>query len=95
VEVRIETDDGGVMVTVEDNGVGIGSGDLERVMLPFEQAQASSADNRDGVGLGLPIARSLVELHGGTLRLHSEQGAGTRAEVWLPRADLVCRVLVG
>ena len=95
VEVRIEADDGGVMVTVEDNGVGIGDGDLERVMLPFEQAQASAADNRDGVGLGLPIARSLVELHGGTLRLHSEQGAGTRAEVWLPRADLVRRVLVG
>ncbi|MDR3535437.1 MAG: ATP-binding protein [Acetobacteraceae bacterium] len=79
------TDDGALRITVRDNGVGIAAEDLGRVMRPFEQVHAGRAP---GIGLGLPLSRFLVELHGGQLALASTPGEGTTAEVALP-ADRV------
>jgi two-component system cell cycle sensor histidine kinase PleC len=70
---------------VEDNGPGISAADLARLGRPFEQGDVVMANGLKGSGLGLAIANSLVELHGGTLRLQSKAGQGAVALVTLPR----------
>jgi two-component system, cell cycle sensor histidine kinase PleC len=83
---------------VEDNGPGITAEDVARLGRPFEQGDVVMANGMKGSGLGLAIANSLVELHGGTLRLHSRAGEGAAAVVTLPsvqrglRATAVARV---
>jgi signal transduction histidine kinase len=74
-----------VHFTVEDNGPGIAAEDIARLGRPFEQGRAVMANGMKGSGLGLAIANSLVELHGGTLRLKSRPGEGATALVILPR----------
>jgi two-component system cell cycle sensor histidine kinase PleC len=74
-----------VHFTVEDNGPGIAAEDIARLGRPFEQGEAVMANGMKGSGLGLAIANSLVELHGGTLRLQSRPGDGAKALVALPR----------
>jgi signal transduction histidine kinase len=73
--------------TVEDNGPGIAAENLVRLGRPFEQAGAVMIDGMKGSGLGLAIANSLVELHGGTLRLQSRPDRGAAAMVSLPRVQ--------
>src|ERR1700722_10457333 len=73
--------------TVEDNGPGIAAENLVRLGRPFEQAGAVMINGMKGSGLGLAIANSLVELHGGTLRLQSKPGQGAAALVSLPRVQ--------
>lgn len=77
-------DTGRLILAVEDEGVGISEADLERVLRPFEQAKAHVRHDHQGTGLGLPIANSLVELHGGHLTVESDQGRGTKVTVSLP-----------
>jgi len=72
---------------VEDNGPGIAAEDVARLGRPFEQGAAAMANGMKGSGLGLAIANSLVELHGGTLRLRSRPGQGAVAVVTLPRVQ--------
>jgi two-component system cell cycle sensor histidine kinase PleC len=73
--------------TVEDNGPGIAADNLVRLGRPFEQGAAVMVNGMKGSGLGLAIANSLVELHGGTLRLQSRPGRGAAALVTLPRVQ--------
>ena len=54
-------------IDVEDNGIEISADDLERVMQPFEQSQTTPRQRFKGTGLGLPLTKGLVELHGGSL----------------------------
>ena len=68
---------GGLEFGVADSGVGIDAGDLERVFETFGQGQHQIARKEKGSGLGLPIARGLVQAHGGTLSLTSTVGHGT------------------
>ena len=74
-----------VHFTVEDNGPGMAAEAIARIGRPFEQGEAVLANGMKGSGLGLAIANSLVELHGGTLRLKSSPGEGATALVTLPR----------
>jgi two-component system cell cycle sensor histidine kinase PleC len=76
-----------VHFTVEDNGPGIAAENLARLGRPFEQGAAVMTNGMKGSGLGLAIANSLVELHGGTLRLQSRPGEGAAALVTLPRVQ--------
>jgi two-component system cell cycle sensor histidine kinase PleC len=71
---------------VEDNGPGIAAEDVSRLGRPFEQADAAMANGMKGSGLGLAIANSLIELHGGALRITSKPGEGTVVLVALPKA---------
>ncbi|MGD1015884.1 MAG: ATP-binding protein [Roseiarcus sp.] len=71
---------------VEDSGPGIASEDLSRLGRPFEQADTTMANGMKGSGLGLAIANSLVELHGGALRITSKPGEGTLVLVSLPKS---------
>ena len=74
---------------VADTGIGIAEADLARVFDPFTQLDARLARRFPGAGLGLYLARALVESHDGTLALTSTPGAGTVAEIRLPPARLV------
>jgi signal transduction histidine kinase len=71
---------------VADTGIGIADHDLDRVLKPFEQVDSSLSRQHQGTGLGLPLAKRLTELHGGTLEITSEPGKGTRVAVRLPLA---------
>ncbi len=76
---------GGVELAVADTGIGIARKDIPRVLTPFVQAANTRAlSAEEGTGLGLPLAKRLAELHGGTLVLDSELGRGTRVAVTLP-----------
>ena len=78
---------------VEDAGSGIGPEDISRLGRPFEQAETTMANGMKGSGLGLAIANSLIELHGGLLRITSKPGEGTAVLVSLPRAPRSPRAL--
>jgi PAS domain S-box-containing protein len=71
-------------ISVTDTGIGIAQADLETVMAPFGQVENIMTRKFDGTGLGLPLTRSLVEIHGGELRVRSKQGLGTKVIVRLP-----------
>ena len=73
-----------VRIDIHDTGVGIPPEALERIFIPFEQADASTARSFGGVGLGLPIAKSLVEAHGGSLSVTSFVGQGSIFSFTLP-----------
>ena len=84
VNVRTRVLGDSVKIYVEDTGAGIPPEALARVGRPFEQLDTPLEDGMRGSGLGLAIARSLVELHGGALRIRSVVGAGTSVRVQLP-----------
>ena len=75
---------GGIEIAVVDTGVGIHPDDLERVFETFGQGQHQIARQEKGSGLGLPIARGLVEAHSGTLRLTSVVDKGTTVTLTFP-----------
>jgi two-component system, cell cycle sensor histidine kinase PleC len=79
----------GVALKVTDTGIGIAPENIERVLRPFEQVETSYARKHGGSGLGLPYAKRLVELHGGTLTVESELGKGTTVLVTLPAFRLI------
>jgi len=74
----------GMRMTVADTGIGIAPENLQRVMEPFVQIDNSLSRNHAGTGLGLPAVKAIMEVHGGTLTLHSAIGAGTEASVTFP-----------
>nr|WP_306812747.1 ATP-binding protein [Paenibacillus soyae] len=84
VRIRAEEENGFLVVEVRDTGIGIDRADQEAVLEPFTQAGAYRPNG--GTGLGLPITRKLVELHGGELKLVSLPGAGTSVTFSLPVA---------
>ena len=85
VTVRLEDRADMVRLCVSDTGIGIAPNDLRRVMIPFEQVDSTFAAGKQGTGLGLPIVKSLIELHGGSIELASTLGKGTTVTVWLPK----------
>ena len=75
-----------VEIVVKDTGPGIAEADLERVFDRFEQVDGSATRAHEGTGIGLSLARELVELHGGRLLVRSEEGFGSAFIVRLPLA---------
>jgi signal transduction histidine kinase/PAS domain-containing protein len=85
VEVSARVADGRLQVHVHDTGIGISAAFLPFVFERFRQADGSTSRQYGGLGLGLSIVRSLVELHGGRVVAHSEgEGRGATFSVWLP-----------
>ena len=84
VDVSLRRTGGEVAIDVRDTGVGIAPSDLPRVFERFYRADPSRSRNAGGSGLGLSIARWIVEEHGGTVDLTSAPGHGTTASVRLP-----------
>jgi PAS domain S-box-containing protein len=79
----------GVSLAVTDTGIGIDSADHQRVFEPFVQLDSSLNRNFEGTGLGLALARQIVELHGGQIRLKSEVGKGSCFTIYLPHNCLI------
>jgi two-component system phosphate regulon sensor histidine kinase PhoR len=87
IEVRAKAEDGSLSVAVADSGVGIAQDDLVRVFERFYKSDKSRARANGGTGLGLPIARHIVEAHGGTIWADSEEGKGSTFTFTLPAAE--------
>jgi two-component system, cell cycle sensor histidine kinase PleC len=77
-------EDGRVAVIVSDTGIGMSEHEIKIALTPFGQVDGSRSRWRDGTGLGLPIAKSLVELHAGEMRVNSIKNQGTDVWVLLP-----------
>jgi PAS domain S-box-containing protein len=85
VQVRLERADSQAQITVSDTGEGISAGFLPYVFDRFRQAEGTTTRRHGGLGLGLAIARHLVEVHGGTIQAHSAgSGEGASFTVRLP-----------
>jgi two-component system cell cycle sensor histidine kinase PleC len=78
--------DGFVSFRVEDEGIGMHHADIETALRPFERIRSPETSNLEGVGLGLTIVKTLVDIHGGQLHIGSEIGLGTIVTVKLPPA---------
>ncbi|HWU00355.1 MAG TPA: ATP-binding protein, partial [Terriglobales bacterium] len=84
-----------VAITVSDTGIGIAATDIPKVLSSFGQVDNAMSRQHDGTGLGLPIVKSLVELHGGRLTIDSTLGEGTSVTVTLPAvADAVVQPML-
>ena len=81
--------DGGFTFTVTDTGIGMSAEDIEVALSPFGQVDSGLDRRFEGAGLGLPLAKSLAELHGGALLISSNPGRGTTVTVAFPSACVV------
>jgi two-component system cell cycle sensor histidine kinase PleC len=88
VEVHGRARGSAVVIAIDDSGIGIPRDALMRLGRPFEQVESQHTKSHQGSGLGLAIAKSLVELHGGHMRIRSRPGQGTLVVVRVPRAGL-------
>ena len=84
VTVRGRSADRCIVLAVADTGIGISKDALARLGRPFEQVESQLTKSHHGSGLGLAIAKSLVELHGGQMRIRSSPGKGTLVVVRMP-----------
>ena len=84
ISVRARNVANAIVISIEDNGVGIPKDKLGKLGRPFEQVQNQFTKSHAGSGLGLAISRSLAELHGGALKIKSTEGAGTIVSVRIP-----------
>ena len=82
-------DEKAIHIKVEDTGIGIDPIDIPRILIPFQQVENIMTRSHEGAGLGLPLAKSLIELHGGALVINSEVDRGTTATLRFPPARTV------
>lgn len=84
IALRARQVEGAVIVSIVDTGIGIPKSALGKIGNPFEQVQSQYAKSKGGSGLGLAISRSLVALHGGSLKIRSREGHGTVVSLRIP-----------
>jgi len=84
VGVRLTAEDGAAVLRVADTGVGIPAGEMPHLFERFHRVAHTRARSGEGSGIGLALVRELVDLHGGTLGVESEEGAGTTFTVRMP-----------
>ncbi len=80
--------DGSLAITIQDTGIGMTPAEIEIAFQPFRQVENGFARRHEGTGLGLPLAKALLDLHGGVLRLASAPGHGTTVSAIFPPARL-------
>jgi signal transduction histidine kinase/CHASE1-domain containing sensor protein/integral membrane sensor domain MASE1 len=74
----------GVDIVVRDTGIGMSAAEITKAMRPYGQIGSALVKNVEGTGLGLPLVKSLIELHGGRFEIESVKGAGTEMTVHFP-----------
>jgi signal transduction histidine kinase len=84
VEARARENGSGVTIEIADSGIGISTEECATIFEPFRRGQ-SLGWAIPGVGIGLSVARRIVEAHGGKITVHSVVGAGSTFSIWLPR----------
>jgi two-component system cell cycle sensor histidine kinase PleC len=93
VTLRFElAPDGELVISVSDTGIGMSPDEITIALEPFGQVDNALAKHYEGTGIGLPLAKRLVGLHGGTLAIESVKDAGTTVRVHLPANRLVGRL---
>ena len=81
----------GLAIAVSDTGIGMAPEEIPKALEPFGQIDSKISRNYEGTGLGLPLAKHLIELHGGTLTIKSEVNVGTTVTIVLPPERIVAR----
>lgn len=76
--------DGALRISVSDTGIGLSTKDIEKALSPFGQIDNALDRSGDGTGLGLPLSKALIKLHGGRLEILSEKGIGTTVAIIIP-----------
>jgi signal transduction histidine kinase len=79
---------GEVLIWVEDSGIGIDKSEKSKVFDRFFKSSAAQSMNKTGTGLGLSVVKNIVELHGGTVKLESKEGEGTKVTCSFKRKNL-------
>jgi len=94
IEIRsLLSSEGGIVITITDTGIGMEPDRIAHALEPFKQLDSRLARRFEGVGLGLPLANALVQLHEGRLSILSAPGKGTTVTVEFPPERTVARVL--
>lgn len=85
VTMTIESDmEGGYVITVRDTGIGISADNISKVFERFGRISDQQTRGIEGIGLGLPLTKALVEMHGGSIEIDSEPDIGTTVTLWFP-----------
>jgi PAS domain S-box-containing protein len=92
VEIAARLDaDQAIVLSVTDTGIGMAHKDIPRALSPFRQLESSWGRKYEGTGLGLPLVKALIELHGGRLQIDSVPGRGTTVAAYFPASRTVER----
>lgn len=86
VTISGQRSDAMLKIVISDTGIGIRQEDLDLVVRPFHRQRPAYDSRYQGVGLGLPFAKTIIELHGGRLSINSREGSGTTVTIELPIA---------
>ena len=89
IRVSSAKKNGGLAITVSDTGIGMAPEDIPKALTPFGQVNSKVRRRHEGTGLGLPLAKQLVELHGGTFTIDSKINFGTTVTFMLPPARII------
>lgn len=90
VEVSVTAcEDGACSIAVRDTGIGIDEADIPKIIQPFVQVESALNRQHDGLGLGLPLVKRIMELHGGMLDIRSAIGKGTAVTITLPTSRIL------
>ena len=81
---------GGYAVTVQDSGIGMTEAEIVKALTPFGQIENKTTAAHTGTGLGLPLAKAMLELHGGLLEISSVPGHGTQVILNFPASRITC-----
>ena len=87
--VEVKDNDKFVEISVKDNGIGIEPGDFNKIFDRFKQVDKSLSRNSEGTGIGLSLVKSFVELHGGSIKVKSKFGHGSKFIVTLPSRNVL------
>ena len=90
-QVRVSSflKNGELAIEIRDSGIGIAAEDIPKVMSSFGQVESKISRKHEGSGLGLPLAKQLVELHGGALTIESQVDVGTTVTIMLPANRII------
>jgi signal transduction histidine kinase len=88
IRIAAGIEEGDLVIRIADTGIGIAPDDIQKALDPFTQIDSSLARRYEGTGLGLPLAKRLIELHEGKLAIESALGAGTCVTLTFPRRRL-------
>ncbi|MEO8613005.1 MAG: PAS domain S-box protein [Chloroflexota bacterium] len=84
ITLKTGQQDDGILLTIQDNGIGIGPEDIPHIFDRFYRADSARPTTKGGTGLGLAIVRKVVDMHGGRINVQSVPAQGSTFTVWLP-----------
>jgi|GEM_PF-4259589 len=88
-------DNGKLCISVEDTGIGMDAEGVATAFTPFGMVYNAYQRSKKGTGLGLPLSKKMIELHGGTIEIKSKLGKGTKVELFFPKTRVLDRHSVG